>query len=276
MGLSLSGVGFTYASGTGYAARALFGIDLDQAPGTLCLVLGATGSGKSTLLKVAAGLLPPTEGSVRLDGAPLARPVDSGIGIVFQNPEAQLFGDDLLEDAAFGPRNLGRPEEEARKDAEEALAACGLPPEEFGARSPFSLSGGEARRAAIAGVLAMKPRYLLMDEPTAGLDARGRAAVLRVVEEAKREAGVLVVTHDPEELLALADAVVVLSAGELAFAGTVEKLLSDTGKLRSAGLALPEVVRAQALAAETGAAMPRLTLDPLAAAHALWEAREAR
>ncbi len=273
MALTVERAGFVYGRGTAYSSRALDGISLTVSPGEVVLVLGATGSGKSTLLRLAAGLAPPSEGRVLVDGVDTAGPDASRlrgrVGLVFQRPEAQLFAETVAEDLAFGPRNLGRSERDARADADEALEAVGLDPEAFGRRSPFTLSGGEARRVAIAGVLAMRPAYLLLDEPTAGLDARGRAAVLGVVAEAKRRGGVAVVTHDAEELLPLADTVLVLEGGSPVFVGPAAELLARPAPLEAAGLAVPPVLDVQVRAVEAGARLPMLTLDPALAAEIL-------
>ncbi len=215
MPLTLTGIGYTYASGTGFAVSAVRDVSFEVAVGELVLVLGATGSGKSTLLRLAAGLLEPQPGHATIDGAPLDRRTARGsVGLVFQDAEAQLFADTVVDDVAFGPRNLGHSAEDAQALAREALASVGLDPQLFGERSPFSLSGGEARRAAIAGVLAMQPRYLLADEPTAGLDAPGRSALRRLLLDARSRAGVVVVSHTAEEFLGAADRVLVLSDGE--------------------------------------------------------------
>jgi energy-coupling factor transport system ATP-binding protein len=194
--------------------------------------------------------------------------VRGAVGLVFQRPEAQFFALSVEEDCAFGPRNLGRSAADALSDAHAALATVGLDPHVFGSRDPWGLSGGEARRAALAGVLAMRPRYLLLDEPTAGLDAAGRAAVLAAVVEARRGAGVLVVTHDPEEFLADADVVLVLLDGRTAYAGNVAGLLEALPALDAAGIAEPgEVVRAQLLAEARGVRLDGpIALDPVAAA----------
>lgn len=273
MALILDDVSCEYAPGTPLASRALAGVTLALEPGRLAVVLGPTGSGKTTLLRVAAGLLAPTGGAVSVDGAPVSGrgSVRGAVGLVFQRPESQFFAVSLEEDCAFGPRNLGRSAADARADAREALAAVGLDPGRFAEREPWGLSGGEARRAAIAGVLAMRPRYLLLDEPTAGLDAAGRASALSAIRAARGHAGVLVVTHDPELFLAEADSVLVLRAGEAAFAGDVAALLARIGGLaREGAVDAPEVVRAQMLARERGAiASGPLTLDPEEAARAL-------
>lgn len=277
MSLRLTEVGFTYGSGTSYATRALHGVDAEFERGSLVLVLGATGSGKSTLLRISAGLLSPDRGTVTLDGeavdGPLAR-VRPGVGIVFQSPEVQLFADSIEADVAFGPRNQGLSEEESLAEAHRALRAVELDPDVFAARSPFTLSGGEARRAAIAGVLAMAPGYLLLDEPTAGLDLAGREAVRRIVAGARTASGVVVVTHDAEEFLGIADRVVLLADGAVVFDGQPETLVQEPSRFAEAGLRPPEVLRAQMLARERGLSVDRFSLDPGAAAMLLTEARE--
>jgi energy-coupling factor transport system ATP-binding protein len=276
--LALSGVGYTYAADTAFAARALVGVDVAFEPGEVVLVLGATGSGKSTLLRVAAGLLAQQSGSVTLDGRPVDGPlavVEPGVGFVFQFPEMQLFAETVEADVAFGPRNQGLSDDEARVSALSALRAVGLEAEEFGSRSPFSLSGGEARRAAIAGVLAMSPGYLLLDEPTAGLDLAGREAVRGIVEAARRTAGVVVVTHDSEEFLGIADRVVLLSGGRVAFDGAAEALVQSPERFAEAGLKPPEILRVQMLARDAGLPLARFALDPVEAAALIAEAREA-
>jgi len=266
-------LGYTYGAGTRYCVQALRGVGLSLERGELLVIAGATGSGKSTLLRLLAGLLQPGAGSVEVDGlAPRARDARGRVGIVFQNPESQFFAETLLADVMFGPRNLGveRPEEAAVS----SLVAVGLDPEAFGARSPFTLSGGEARRAAIAGALAMRTPYLLLDEPTAGLDSRGRRDVLAALDAERARAGLAVVTHDPEEFLGSATSVLVLDGGAPAFHDTVPALADDPAAYVAAGLRLPEVVRAQVLARQRGARIPAIELEPLAAARALLSARE--
>jgi energy-coupling factor transport system ATP-binding protein len=278
--LRSSDAGFVYGQGAGYEQRALEDVSLEVRPRELALVLGATGSGKSTLLRLCAGLLTPTSGTVEVDGVSTTgaagRTLRGRVGLVFQNPEAQLFAESVLEDVAFGPRNLGASAEEARQAAADALGAVGLDPDAYGSRSPFALSGGEARRVAVAGVLAMKPAYLLLDEPTAGLDGSGRAAVLLAVTEMRRDAGVVVVTHDPEEWLGVADTVLVLSAGSPVFSGPAAELLADPGLFGEAGLCPPPVLEAQYLARARGLAVPFLSIDPAVAAEALASASGGR
>ena len=272
MALVARNLGYEYGAGTPFAVRALEGVDLDLEGGDMLVIAGATGSGKSTLLRLLAGLLRAETGSIAVDGeSPQARSARGSVAIVFQNPETQFFAETLLADVAFGPRNLGMPD--AAEAAAEALEAVGLEPGRFGARSPFTLSGGEARRAAIAGALAMRAPYLLLDEPTAGLDSAGRRDVLAAVSAERARAGVAVVTHDPEEFLGLATHVLALSDGMPAFSGTVAELMDGPAAYEGAGLRLPEVVRAQLLARERGAVLPRIEFEPRAAARALLAAR---
>jgi energy-coupling factor transport system ATP-binding protein len=270
MPLTLEGVSYSYARGSVEPVRALRAVTLGVERGEIVLVVGATGSGKSTLMRVAAGLLEPDEGSVRLDGEPLPPGAAGGrIGLIFQDPESQLFADTLADDVAFGPRNLGFSPDEARSMAVAALDAVGLDAEHFSARSPFSLSGGEARRAAIAGVLAMQPDYLLADEPTAGLDANGRRAVRDLLVEQKARSGVVVVSHAAEQFLDFADRLVVLDGGAVAHVGDASAAIRDPDILVSCGIALPEVLEVGYLARRRGLELGPLSIDPSTAATAL-------
>lgn len=262
MPLTFTDVGHVFAEGSAAQVRALAGVSLEVAPGTLTLIVGRTGTGKSTLLRIAAGLLCPTEGDVLLDGVSLDAQVARGrVGLVFQDAESQLFADTIVDDVMFGPANLGLDAAEARDRALAAMRAVGLEPSEYAERSPFSLSGGEARRAAIAGVLAMRPDYVLADEPTAGLDARGRRAVRTVLTQAASRTGVVVVTHSPEEFLSAASNVVVLDGGGVSWSGSVEELLVEPRVLTDAGLALPDLLEAQVRYAERRGVRFTPTLD---------------
>jgi len=268
--LKLGSVSYTYGAGTRFAQMALSCVSLEVAPGEMVLVLGATGSGKSTLLRIAAGLVEPTEGVSTIDGETFTRDNTCGsVGLIFQDAESQLFADTVLEDVAFGPRNLGMSSGEAEQSAREALHAVGLDAEKYGERSPFTLSGGEARRAAIAGILAMRPRYLLADEPTAGLDAPGRAALRELLLTARRDTGVVVVSHAIEEFLGDADRVLVLDGGSSAWYGPAETLVESPGVLVASGLVPPDVLEVQRLVAARGLDVGTFTLDPSAAARRL-------
>lgn len=275
MALVASGVSYAYGAGRTFGVEAVADVDLRVDPGELVVVAGTTGSGKSTLLRLLAGLLEPTAGSVTVDGVTSGdRRARGAVAIVFQDPEAQFFAETLRADVSFGPRNLGQPDSEAAADR--ALDVVGLDPAVYGPRSPFSLSGGEARRGAIAGALAMGARYLLLDEPTAGLDATARQAVRSALLAERERCGIVVVTHDPAMFLDDADRVVALDAGRLAFTGTVEVLYSDPAAYEGAGLELPSIVRTQLLARLSGLQLPRVSLDPVAVASALLDARGAK
>jgi len=270
MGLILQGIGYTYSAGTAFSQRALEGVTLTVERGDLVLVLGATGSGKSTLLRVAAGLLAASDGTASVDGEVLTRASARGVmGLVFQDAESQLFAETVADDVAFGPRNLGVATSDALAAAREAMKLVGLDPVTYGGRSPFSLSGGEARRAAVAGVLAMRPRYLLLDEPTAGLDAHGRRAVRGIVETMRESAGVVIVSHTAEEFLDRASRVLVLAGGSVAFEGSGADVVSDPSLLDVGDLRPPDVLRVQQLARTRGYDVGEFSLDPHHAAEKL-------
>ncbi len=270
MALRLENIGYTYGQASSVVTRALAQVSLTVEAGELVLIIGATGSGKSTLLRVCAGLLEPQTGAVSVDAVPLtAQSARGAVGLVFQDAESQLFAETVLDDVSFGPANLGATPQEAADAARRALDAVGLPAAEFGLRSPFSLSGGEARRAAIAGVIAMEPAYLLADEPTAGLDADGRKAVRELLVAVREKAGVVVVSHSAEEFLGHADRVLVLMNGECAWYGDAPSLIADPRPFERAGLIAPDVLAVQMLVADRAGDSLGHTLDPEAAARSL-------
>lgn len=228
---------YTYARGTSLQHHALAGVSLSAASGEVLLVSGQAGSGKSTLLELCAGLLVPDAGSVTLNG----RPAHAGAaGLVFQKPEDQLFAETVLDDVAFGPLNQGCDENEARSRARRALGVVGVDDDELLGRSPFLLSGGQARLVALAGVLACERQVLLLDEPAAGLDASGMA-MLRDLLAFLRDAGrcVVVVTHDVDALLSCADRVLLLDGGSVVWEGTRRSVVEDPSPLVLAGLPVP-------------------------------------
>lgn len=274
MSLTLESVTVTYGTKTSFAHNALSGVSLSVDPGEIVLVAGATGSGKSTLLRVAAGLLGSEGGRCTIDGEQLTPASARGrVGLIFQDAESQLFADTIAEDVAFGPVNLDSSDTAARQLAHSALELVGLDPETYGARSPFTLSGGEARRVAIAGVLAMQPRYVLADEPTAGLDGSGRAALRAILLGLKATTGLVVVSHALEEFLGVANRVLLLRDGRSSWYGPAEQLVADPQPMLDAGLIPPDVIEVQRLALNAGH-LP-FTLDPLSAADALVAARGA-
>ena len=267
MSLRLASVSYSYARGQERATNAVSEIDLEIEPGTLTLIVGATGSGKSTLMRLAACLLEPDAGAIAIDGRyPALGDARGQVGLVFQQAETQLFADSVAEDVAFGPRNLGVDADECRARVDASLLAVGLDPGEFGHRSPFALSGGQARRAAIAGVLAMKPSYLLADEPTAGLDASGRTLVHDLLCEARKRAGVVVVSHAAEEFLGAADRVVVLRDGRVMWAGDARAAIDRPEVFIGAGIRPPDVIEVQRRLREAGISLAGLHLEPEAAA----------
>ena len=214
---------FTHQVGTPWECRALDGLSFSVEDGSFTGVLGLSGSGKTTLLRILCGLLEPQSGSVRVDGRP---------AIAFQFPENQLFRDTVVDDVMYGPLNMGLDAQDARTRAEQALAKVGLDPAETGNRSPFSLSGGEKRRAALAGVIAMEPDVLLVDEPTAGLDPSGVQAVLKCLEDLNRAGKtVVMVSHDPDVLSRCCSHVIVLEDGRIADQGTPSEVFGRNGDL---------------------------------------------
>lgn len=224
MALACEKVTFSYEEGRS-RVQALDSVTFDQPAGCATALLGPTGSGKSTLLQVVRGLLDQQAGSVRLDGVaaddPLYEARRREVGLVFQMSELQLFAATALEDVAFGPRQLGWPPPQAEQAAQAALATVGLPVERFAHRHPHSLSGGEQRRLALAGVLAMRPRLLLLDEPFVGLDPRARQQLVAVLAALRAEgAGFILATHDIDLAWLLCDSRLLLDDGRLVVAGS--------------------------------------------------------
>jgi len=236
-----------YARGTPAERVALRGITLEIGPGERVGISGPTGSGKSTLVQHIAGLLTPTSGQVLLDGVPAhartpeARARRHQVGLAFQFPEAQMFEVTVFREVAFGPRHLGLSADEIAARVRWALEMVGLDPESFAERVPFALSGGEMRRVALAGILALKPRVLILDEPTAGLDPRGRADILARLRAWQAETGatLILVSHHLDEMAGMVDRVVLLANGQVVADGPTRSVLGDGYRLRAAGLSPP-------------------------------------
>jgi len=228
---------------------ALTDVSLEIEDGEFVGIIGPTGSGKSTLIQHFNGLLLPTSGKVWVDGVDLTakgtqlRLIRQKVGMVFQYPEHQLFGETILEDVGFGPRNGGLPEAEVVERVRRALAYVGLDFEELKDQSPFELSGGQKRRVAIAGVLAMEPSVLILDEPTAGLDPKGREEILDEICTIHKERGitVILVSHSMEDVARLADRLIVMHRGRVALDGTPVEVFRQADTLKSLGLGLPQV-----------------------------------
>ena len=240
----------TYGIKTPFEKTAACGIDLTFEKGDLVGIIGHTGSGKSTLMQMLNGLLKPTAGQVLLDGTDIwadpknIRSVRFRVGLVFQYPEHQLFEETCYRDIAFGPKNMGLSEEEIDTRVRVAASYVDLDPELL-QKSPFDLSGGEKRRVAIAGVLAMRPEILIPDEPTAGLDPKGRDTILNQIRAYRDEndATVLLVSHSMEDVARIADKVLVLDHGQVAMYDTTEAVFSRAEELSSLGLSVPAVTR---------------------------------
>jgi energy-coupling factor transport system ATP-binding protein len=254
---------YTYLPGP-LAQAALKDISLEIARGSCVAIIGVTGSGKSTLVQHFNGLLRPSSGMLLVDGFDLAatdldlRALRRQVGMLFQMPEAQLFAPTVLADVAFGPRQAGLSLPEAHARAAAALDQVGLSPAVYAMRSPFELSGGQMRRAALAGVLALAPSVLVLDEPTVGLDAPGRAEFYTYVRRAQRERGVtlVLVSHDMAEVAALADWLVVLHAGRLVAQGPPSALFAEGDRLRAWGLAASPLAELLSQLRQAGVALP--------------------
>ncbi len=252
----------TYAAGSPFESHAIADVSFSTVEGELLAVIGHTGSGKSTLVQHLNGLLRPTGGRVVLDGVDIwekpksIRQVRFRVGMVFQYPEYQLFEDTIYKDIAFGPRNMGLGEDEIDRRVRQAAADVGLDEALLG-QSPFDLSGGEKRRAAIAGVLAMEPEILILDEPTAGLDPRGREQILSLIEStrARRGTTVILVSHSMEDVARLADRVLVMQHGRVAMFDTVERVFARADELEAMGLTVPAVTKILLLLRQQGVAV---------------------
>lgn len=227
MPITLENVEFTYMAKTPYERQALKGVSLTVDKGEFVAVIGHTGSGKSTLVQHLNGLLKPSAGKVTIDGLDISgkgaavKKAKHQVGMVFQYPEHQIFAETVFEDIAFGPRNKGMQEEEVAKQVKDAMKFVGLDYDTFATRSPFQLSGGQMRRVAIAGVIAMNPDYLILDEPSAGLDPRSREAVFAEIMDLykKRQMAVILVTHSMEEAARYSNRLLVIAGGKIILDG---------------------------------------------------------
>ena len=251
MGITLQQVSYTYQANTPFEGRALFGVDLEIVEGSYTALIGHTGSGKSTILQLLNGLNVPTAGSVIIDEMVITptsvnkdiKQVRKKVGLVFQFPESQVFDETVLKDVAFGPQNFGVSKEEAEATAREKLALVGID-EELYERSPFELSGGQMRRVAIAGILAMEPSVLVLDEPTAGLDPAGRKELMAIFKELHRSGMTIVlVTHLMDDVANFADYVYVLEKGKLVRSGHPSAVFQEVDFMESIQLGVPKVTK---------------------------------
>ena len=248
MSIKLENVNHIYNLGTAYERDALVDINLDIPQGQFVGIIGHTGSGKSTLVQHFNGLLKPSSGIILFEGQDIweagyeLKNLRSQVGLVFQYPEHQLFETDVLTDVCFGPKNQGLSEEECKERAYQALAHVGLKEKYFGS-SPFELSGGQKRRTAIAGVLAMNPKVLVLDEPTAGLDPKGRDDILSQISFLHKERGitVILVSHSMEDIAKHVERIIVMNEGRKAYDDTPQVVFSHFTELEEIGLAAPQI-----------------------------------
>ena len=275
MDIRFKQVGFAYQAGTPFEMRALHDVTFSVKDGSYVAIIGHTGSGKSTILQHLNALLKPTEGIVELGDKTIdsttgnkdLKPLRKKVGIVFQFPEAQLFEETVEKDIAFGPKNFGVSEEEALKIAAEVVKTVGLP-EEALKKSPFDLSGGQMRRVAIAGVLAMKPEVLVLDEPTAGLDPKGRLEMMEMFYKLNKEQNmtIVLVTHQMNDVSDYADHVIVIESGNVVKEGSPKEVFSDASWLLEKQLGVPTTLAFVEKLKEKGWSTDKmpLTLDELA------------
>lgn len=251
MSIVLNKVSSIYSEGTPFEVRALVDIDLQIGDQEFIGIIGPTGSGKSTLVQHFNGLMQPTAGQVLVNGQDLAaketnlRSIRQSVGLVFQYPEHQLFEETVFKDVAFGPKNQGVPEADLKSRVYEALALVGMDPDAIVERSPFELSGGQMRRVAIAGVLAMRPQTLILDEPTAGLDPQGRDELLDQLSRLHTSEGmtIILVSHSMEEIARVATRLIVLHAGRIVADGTPRVVFGQAKMLANIGLDVPQVTQ---------------------------------
>ena len=262
MPIVLDHLSHTYFDGT-TSVPAVKDVSFEIREGEFLSIIGHTGCGKTTMVQHLNGLLLPSGGRVLVDGMDTAdkklRPaIRSLVGMVFQYPEYQLFADTVRDDVGFGPKNMKLSEDEIALRVSEAMAMVGLSLEEFGEKSPFELSGGEKRRAALAGILAMRPKYLVLDEPMAGLDPQGRQSILGMLEKLREETGcsIIMVSHSMEDVARHADRILVMNRGEVMYLDTPKAVFSHSEELAEMGLSLPAPCRVAALLRAKGKDVP--------------------
>ena len=261
MSINLTNVFYTYMTGTPFERQALNDVSVSIEKGEILAIIGHTGSGKSTLVQHLNGLLKPSSGKVTIDDIDIsgrggeAKKARQQVGMVFQYPEHQIFAETVYEDIAFGPRNRGFSAEEVDKQVHEAMAFVGLDFDTFAKRSPFQLSGGQMRRVAIAGVVAMNPDYLVLDEPSAGLDPRSRNAVFKEILALHKERGIAIVlvTHSMEEAAKYANRMLVINKGKILFDGKPAEIFSQhKDELVAVGMDEPQVYKLSVLLRSKG------------------------
>lgn len=276
MSIKIEHLNYIYSQGTAYEKQALKDICLEIPHGEFVGIIGHTGSGKSTLIQHLNGLIKATDGIICYNGENIygerynMKELRNQVGLVFQYPEHQLFEVDVLSDVCFGPKNQGFSREECEKRAREALKLVGLK-EKYHQSSPFELSGGQKRRAAIAGVLAMRPKVLILDEPTAGLDPKGRDEILEQIAYLHKETDitVILVSHSMEDIAKYADRIIVMNQGQVMYNSTPKEVFAHYKELEEVGLAAPQVtyimheIAKKGLAVDTGVTTVKEAADSI-------------
>lgn len=268
MGITLKNVSYTYQAGTPFEGPALFDVNLEVKTGSYTALIGHTGSGKSTILQLLNGLLTPSSGSVLVDDIEITaasinkdiKQVRKKVGLVFQFAESQVFAETVLEDVAFGPQNFGVSKEEAERVAREKLLLVGISEDLF-IRSPFELSGGQMRRVAIAGILAMEPEVLVLDEPTAGLDPLGRKELMELFSHLHNDGMTIVlVTHLMDDVANFADTVYVMEKGRLVRSGNPKDIFQDVDFMENIQLGVPKITKFAQNMVQKGLRLPSLPI----------------
>lgn len=262
--IKVENVSYVYSGGTPYEVTALDNVSIDIEEHTVTGIIGHTGSGKSTLVQMFNGLIKPSSGRILLDGVDIwAKPKEISkvrfrVGLVMQYPEYQLFEDTVGEDIAFGPKNMGLDEAEIKERVREAADFVGLDPDVL-SRSPFDLSGGQKRRAAIAGIMAMRPEALVLDEPSAGLDPAGRKSIFDGIQKYARATGaaVIIVSHSMDDMAKYCENLVVMSHSKVAMCGKREEIFSHGKELEEIGLGVPQMTKLVMLLREQGVDIPQ-------------------
>ena len=282
MSINLSNIYHTYSKGTPFERLALADVSVAIEKGEIVAIIGHTGSGKSTLLQHLNGLLKPDKGTATIDDIDItakgnqAKNARQQVGMVFQYPEHQIFAETVFEDIAFGPRNKGFNEEEVAKAVREAMEFVGLDYDTYAERSPFQLSGGQMRRVAIAGVVAMNPDYLVLDEPSAGLDPRSRNAVFREILALHKSRGIAIVlvTHSMEEAVKYANRMLVINGGKVLVDGEPAVIFKEHGDaLVNVGVDVPQVYKLADLLRQQGMSLPEGIKDEMALVKAIKKAK---
>jgi energy-coupling factor transport system ATP-binding protein len=261
--VTLDHVSYIYGQGTPFEIKALDDVSLTVKSGSVTGIIGHTGSGKSTMVQLLNGLEKPLSGRILLDGQDIwekpkeMQKIRFRVGLVMQYPEYQLFEETIAADIAFGPRNMGLDEQEVAERVREAAAFVGIPADMLN-KSPFDLSGGQKRRAAIAGVMAMRPEVLVLDEPAAGLDPRGRDIILRGIREYGKKTGstVIIVSHSMEDMASYCDDIVVMAHAKVFLAGSRDEVFAHAAELASVGLDVPQITHLTMALKKRGVVLP--------------------